>query len=291
MVRSVLLLTLVAVLTVGCAAGAPTGGSGPTGGSAPSPVPTTAQPAPPGVLDDPAALAAAGVAVLRPQVLATAAHDTAAFTQGLEVSNGVLLEGTGQRGQSQLRELDPTSGAVRRAVDLPGGQFGEGVTVAGSSVWQLTWTDGVAYERDRATLAVRRTAPLPREGWGVCADGARLVTSDGSDELVSRNPSTFDPTGSVRVTVAGAPLTQINELECTPGAIWANVWQTDRIVRIDPATGRVTAVVDATGLLPDDQRSTSDAVLNGIAAIPGTDEFWLTGKLWPTSFRVRFIPR
>lgn len=281
------LLAILVTIVVGCGTGTSPG----TASSAPSPVPTTQQPAPPPVLDDPRALAAAGVTVLRPQVVATAPHDTGAFTEGLELSDGVLLEGTGLRGRSQLREVDPATGAVRRAVDLPASQFGEGVTVIGSSIWQLTWTDGVAYERDRATLAVRRTVPLPREGWGLCADGSRLVSGDGSDELVVRDPATFAPVGSVHVRVAGQPLTQINELECTPSGIWANIWQTDHLVRIDPTIGRVTAVVDAAGLLPDDQRANSDAVLNGITAIPGTDQFWLTGKLWPTSFRVRFVPR
>ena len=235
------------------------------------------------------------VPVLHPQVLAELPHDTTAFTQGLEVDGGVLYEGTGLEGRSQLRELDPETGAVERSVPLPGQLFGEGVTVVGDRIWQLTWRDGVVLEWDRATLTLRRQVPLDGEGWGLCLDGGgppdarggRLVRSDGTDRLRFQDPDSFAEEGSVAVTLDGRPITQLNELECVDGQVWANVWQTDRIVRIDPADGRVTAVVDTAGLLPPDRRAGTD-VLNGIAAVPGTDEFLITGKLWPTIFRVRF---
>lgn len=241
------------------------------------------------VLDDDRSLAAAGVALLRPQVLSSVPHDPTAFTQGFEIAGDTLWEGTGRRGRSQLRALDPATGSVRRAVDLPPEVFGEGITVLPGRIWQLTWTDGVVYDRDPRNLAVRRTVPLGREGWGLCRDGSRLVSSDGSDELVFRDPSSFAPLGSVRVRAAGEPVSSLNELDCGEGEVWANVWPTDRIVRIDPADGRVTAVVDAAGLLPEDSRERAD-VLNGIAAVPGTDQFLITGKLWPLTFRVRFVP-
>ncbi|HEY4630986.1 MAG TPA: glutaminyl-peptide cyclotransferase, partial [Blastococcus sp.] len=196
-------------------------------------------------------------------------------------------EGTGLAGRSQLRELDPDTGKVRRAVPLPGQLFGEGIAVAGDSVWQLTWRDGVVLEWDRATLTLRRQLPLTGEGWGLCSDGARLVRSDGSDRLHFHDPQTFAETGSVAVTLRGTPVTRLNELECVGGQVWANVWQTDELVRIDPGTGAVTAVVNAAGLLDPQRRTTPDAVLNGIAAL-GDDEYLLTGKLWPVSFRVRF---
>ena len=242
--------------------------------------------------------AATGSAVprLRPEVLAELPHDPAAFTQGFEIDGGVLYEGTGLEGRSQLRELDPDTGAVRRSVPLPGQLFGEGITVVGDRIWQLTWRDGVALEWDRATLTLRREVPLDGEGWGLCDDGgeppdghgARLVRSDGTDRLRFHDPVTFAEQGSVAVTLDGAPVTQLNELECVGGQVWANVWQTDRIVRIDPATGQVTAVVDAAGLLDPARRAAAD-VLNGIAAVPGGDgEFLVTGKLWPVTFRVRF---
>ena len=249
------------------------------------------EPAGGSVLDDAAALDAAGVVRLRPQVLATVPHDRTAFTEGLELTadGSTLLEGTGRTGRSQLRELDPATGALRRAVDLPPAVFGEGVTVLPDRIWQLTWKDGVVYDRDPSTLAVRRGLPLEREGWGVCHDGPRLISSDGTPDLVVRDPTSFTPLATVPVRAAGVPVDQLNELECTPQGVWANVWQTDHIVRIDPTTGRVTAVVDAAGLLPVADRAGAD-VLNGIAAVPGTDEFLLAGKLWPTTFRVRFVP-
>lgn len=239
----------------------------------------------------------AGVPTLHPQVLAELPHDTSAFTEGLEIDGGVLYEGTGLEGRSQLRELDPRTGAVERSVPLPGRLFGEGVTVVGDRIWQLTWRDGVVLEWDRASLTLRREVPLTGEGWGLCRDGGgspdghggRLVRSDGTDRLHFHDPDSFAEQGSVAVTLDGAPVTELNELECVDGQVWANVWQTDRIVRIDPADGDVTAVVDAAGLLPPDRRAGTD-VLNGIAAVPGTDEFLITGKLWPTTFRVRFEP-
>jgi len=236
-----------------------------------------------------AAASPSAVLRLRPEVLAELPHDPAAFTQGFEIDGGVLYEGTGLEGRSQLRELDPDTGAVRRSVPLPGQLFGEGITVVGDRIWQLTWRDGVALEWDRATLTLRREVPLEGEGWGLCDDGGgRLVRSDGTDRLRFHDPVTFAEQGSVVVTLDGAPVTQLNELECVGGQVWANVWQTDRIVRLDPATGQVTAVVDAAGLLDPARRAAAD-VLNGIAAVPGGDgEFLVTGKLWPVTFRVRF---
>jgi glutaminyl-peptide cyclotransferase len=225
--------------------------------------------------------------VLHPQVLAELPHDTTAFTEGFEIDGDVLYESTGLEGRSELRELNPATGAVERSVPLPGQLFGEGLTVVGDRIWQLTWRDGVVLEWDRATLALRRRVPLDGEGWGLCLDGGRLVRSDGTDRLRFQNPDTFAEEGAVSVTLDGAPLTEINELECVDGQVWANVWRTDRIVRIDPADGRVTAVVDAAGLLDPARRAGTD-VLNGIAAVPGTDEFLITGKFWPVTFRVRF---
>ncbi len=267
-VRALLAAALLAL--AGCGAAAPTTPapaapvSAPT--SAPAPVPT-----------------------LHPEVLAELPHDPSAFTQGFEIDDGILYEGTGLEGRSQLRELDPQTGAVRRSVALPGALFGEGITVVGDRIWQLTWRDGVVLEWDRATLTLRREVPIQGEGWGLCTDGARLVRSDGTDRLRFHDPASFAELGSVAVTLDGAPVDRLNELECVDGQVWANVWQTDRIVRIDPATGRVTAVVDAAGLLDPSRRAGTD-VLNGIAAVPGDDgTFLVTGKLWPVTFRVRFV--
>lgn len=226
------------------------------------------------------------VPVIRPQVLAELPHDGTAFTQGLELYDGVLYEGTGQVGRSRIRALDPATGALRAETPLPPSYFGEGITVAGDVIWQLTWTDGVALEWDRATLRLHREVPVDGEGWGLCLLGdGRIARSDGTDRLRFHEPRDLRGTGSVPVTLNGAPVPDLNELECVGERVWANVWRTDRIVRIDPATGVVDLVVDATGLLDDERRRGAD-VLNGIAHVTG-DEYLLTGKLWPAMFRVR----
>jgi glutamine cyclotransferase len=231
---------------------------------------------------------AQSIPVLRPEVLAEVPHDPSAYTQGLELHEGTLYEGTGLEGRSQLRVLDPATGEVQRAESLPGQLFGEGIAVAGDRIWQLTWQDGVVLEWDRTTLTLRQQLPLDGEGWGLCNDGTRLVRSDGTDRLRFHDPVTFAETGSVTVTIDGEPVTQLNELECVDGQVWANVWPSDVLVRIDPASGQVTAAVDAAGLLDPEQRANADAVLNGIAALDN-DEYLLSGKLWPVSFRVRFV--
>jgi glutaminyl-peptide cyclotransferase len=233
---------------------------------------------------------------LRVDVLQTIPHDPEAFTQGLELADGVLYEGTGLEGESSIRSVDPETGRVEQKTDLSADLFGEGITVAGDTIWQITWQDGVAIRRDRTTLAEQQRVTYEGEGWGLChdPDADRLIMSDGSDRLTIRDVGTFAAEGEVAVRDdAGEPLTRINELECVPDKdgrvqVWANIWQTDEIVRIDPASGRVTATVDLADLLPEEDRAGAD-VLNGIAHIPGTDEFLVTGKLWPTMFRVRFV--
>jgi glutaminyl-peptide cyclotransferase len=233
---------------------------------------------------------------MRADVIESIPHDPRAFTQGLELVDGVLYEGTGLEGESTIRTVDPETGDVRKSADLPADMFGEGITVVGDTIWQITWQDGVAIERDRATLAERGRATYDGEGWGLCHDegGDRLIMSDGTDRLTYRNVTSFAEEGDIRVRDGdGEPVTQLNELECVPDQdgrvqVYANIWQTDRIVRIDPRSGRVTATVDLAGLLPEEDRAGAD-VLNGIAAVDGTDEFLVTGKLWPTMFRVRFV--
>ncbi|SDU61209.1 Glutamine cyclotransferase [Amycolatopsis keratiniphila] len=219
---------------------------------------------------------------LKVRVLSTLPHDPAAFTQGLEFSGETLYEGTGLVGKSSMR-AGPAGAAPTVRQELPG-LFGEGITVLGATAWQITWQDGVAIERDAKTLAELRRVTYTGEGWGLCHQAGRLVMSDGSSKLTFRDPVSFAPTGSVDVG-----RDQLNELECVGDSVYANVWQTDRILRIDAATGRVTGEIDASGLLDGAERGSAD-VLNGIAAVPGTDEFLITGKLWPRMFRVKFVP-
>ncbi|MCH7231157.1 glutaminyl-peptide cyclotransferase [Glycomyces sp. L485] len=230
---------------------------------------------------------APGVQRLGVEVIDTFDHDPAAFTQGLELRDGVFYESTGLYGSSDIRLVDPGTGDVLDSEALPGDEFAEGLTLTDDAVWQITWQEGVAYQRDLETLGVVDTVEYEGEGWGICHDGGRLVMSDGSAELTFRDPDTFAEQGTVEVTLEGEPLQRINELECVDGQVWANVWQTDEIVRIDPSTGEVGAVVDASGMLTQDAAATAD-VLNGIAAAEEEDTFYITGKLWPTMFLVRF---
>lgn len=218
-------------------------------------------------------------------------HDRSSFTQGWELVDGTLYEGTGTYGGSKLRAIDPETGNVRREVPLPSTLFGEGITVVGDRIWQLTWQEGVAILRDRADLSEISRAHYSGEGWGLCHDGERLVMSDGSARLTFRDPGTFERTGTVDVTIDGSPVDELNELECVDGPdgprVLANVWGSDEIVRIDARSGEVTAVIDASGLLSPEEQRDAD-VLNGIAAVPGTDQFLLTGKNWPHAYQVRF---
>ncbi|MCA9529432.1 MAG: glutaminyl-peptide cyclotransferase [Myxococcales bacterium] len=227
---------------------------------------------------------------LRPEVLARYPHDTEAFTQGLLWRNGHLFESTGLYGESSLREVDLRTGTVVRRHDLPADLFGEGLAAVRDHLVQLTWKHGTALVWRTADFSVARQFAYEGEGWGLCFDGEHLVMSDGSDRLVFRDPDSFAVARTVHVTRDGAPVRALNELECVDGAVYANVWQTDEIVRIDPRTGRVEATIDAGGLLDAASRGHAD-VLNGIAFVPETGHFLITGKLWPWVFEVRWVPR
>jgi glutaminyl-peptide cyclotransferase len=220
-------------------------------------------------------------------VLASLPHDTTSFTEGLQRDGTTLWEGTGLAGLSELRELDPDTGALVRSAPLPGKLWGEGIAVTGDTIWQLTYQDGVALRWDKATLKVKKQVALTGEGWGLCYDGNRLVQSDGSATLRFRNPTTFAQTGALTVTLDGKPVPQLNELECAGGQVWANVWPTTQLVRINPASGRVTAKVDGGGLLTPEQAQGTD-VMNGITWLGG-DEYLVTGKYWPVMLRVRIV--
>ena len=223
-------------------------------------------------------------------MLARYPHDTEAFTQGLLWRNGHLFESTGLYGESSLREVDLRTGTVVRRHDLPADLFGEGLAAVRDHLVQLTWKHGTALVWRTADFSVARQFAYEGEGWGLCFDGEHLVMSDGSDRLVFRDPDSFAVARTVHVTRDGAPVRALNELECVDGAVYANVWQTDEIVRIDPRTGRVEATIDAGGLLDAASRGHAD-VLNGIAFVPETGHFLITGKLWPWVFEVRWVPR
>ena len=224
---------------------------------------------------------------LKVKVLATRPHDPQAYTQGLLWHAGQLYESTGLYGSSSLREVKPETGEVLRSTPLPAKYFGEGLALVDDRLIQLTWQEGTAFVYGLARFDLRGQLAYTGEGWGLTWDGKRLIMSDGSDRLTFRDPVTFDSLGGVNVTAGGRPVLDLNELEWVDGVLYANVWQTDRILRIDPATGRVTAEIDAAGLLTDAERAGAE-VLNGIAWRPDTRTFYITGKKWPKMFEVVF---
>lgn len=232
--------------------------------------------------------ASTGPESLRVNVLATHPHDPEAFTQGLQMIDGQLYEGTGLEGHSQLRRIQLPTWSVEQHVDLPADVFGEGIAVVGDRIIEITWRNHIAYVWNRQTFAPVGQFHYEGEGWGLCYDGTHVVMSDGSDELFFRNPTTFEVERSVHVSRSGHEVDQLNELECVDGVVYANIWQTNRIARIDPANGHVTGWIDASGLLTEDERYSAD-VLNGITWLPDVRRFLITGKLWPRSFEVELV--
>jgi glutamine cyclotransferase len=232
----------------------------------------------------------AGLPVYGYTVVRTFPHDRDAFTQGLQFVDGEFYEGTGQNGRSSIRRVKIETGEVLQRRDLGPEHFGEGITVLGADLFQLTWQSGVAFVYDRVTFRPRRSFSYPGEGWGLTSDGTNLIMSDGTDALRILDPGTFKERRRLKVNAAGRPVDQLNELEYVKGEIYANVWQTDYVARIDPKTGRVTGWVDFSGLLTPRERLSVD-VLNGVAYDAAADRLFVTGKLWPKVFEVKLQPR
>ena len=218
-------------------------------------------------------------------------HDTSAFTEGLFVHDGELYEGTGDAdgtGASDIRRVELATGTVRRRRAVPAPYFGEGIAAVGSTLYALTYKHGKAFTFDLQTLAPRpATFAYPGEGWGLTTDGAVLIMSDGTARLRFLDPTTFAVRRTVDVHDGVSPVSQLNELEWVRGEILANVWQSDQIVRIDPATGAVREWIDLTGLLPARDRTGREDVLNGIAYDSTTARLFVTGKRWPRLFEIR----
>lgn len=218
-------------------------------------------------------------------------HDADAFTQGLLLHQGLLYESTGLVGRSSLRSVIPETGEVVRQRAIPAPYFAEGLALVGDELLQLTYTAGKLFRWDRETFSPLGEQDYEGEGWGLCFDGEALWMSDGSAELERRDPDTFAVLDSVTVLRDGERVARLNELECVGDAVYANVWLTDEIVRVDKESGRVTATVDAAplrSLMPGGM--VRDAVLNGVAYDEERDLFLVTGKLWPSLFEVRFVP-
>jgi glutamine cyclotransferase len=229
---------------------------------------------------------------LRAEVVQVLPHDDSSFTEGLEVHEGSLYESSGGYGQSGVQEADLASGRVRRRVALPASWFGEGLTVVGRGIWQLTWREHTAVFRDIQNLSEQRRARYDGEGWGLCHDTERrrLVMGDGSATLSLRDPDSFELLGRVTVHDGDRAVPGLNELECTGGDVWANIWPTEAIARIDPETWRVTAILRL-GPLPDLPPAARRAGnVNGIAVDPSSGDLLITGKNWPHIYRVRTRP-
>ncbi len=223
------------------------------------------------------------------EVLRRFPHDTTAYTQGLLYVDGQLFESTGQLRRSQVRRLDLETGQVLAATSLPNDRFGEGLALLGNRLYQLTWQTNVGYVYEAETLALVDSFAYEGEGWGLATDGTSLIMSDGTANLRYLDPETFEVTQEVSVHDQGSALTSLNELEYIDGVLYANIYQSDRMVRIDPTTGEVQAWFNLRGLLPDEERSRTTDVLNGIAYNEETGYLLVTGKFWPALFEIRLV--
>jgi glutamine cyclotransferase len=225
------------------------------------------------------------------QVVKAYPHDGAAFTQGLVYVDGTLYESTGLNGQSSVRRVNLATGKVLQKQSVDPAYFAEGLTEWEGKLIQLTWQSGIGFIYDRTTLRLKGTFNYSGEGWGLTHDGRRLILSDGTATLRFLNPDSFREIGHVVVRDHGNPVQDLNELEFIKGEVYANVWHTNRIARISPATGEVLGWIDLTGLISQRSLPHSEAVLNGIAYDSANDRLFVTGKLWPKLFEIRLSPK
>lgn len=231
--------------------------------------------------------AAAALPLYTYEVVNTYPHDPGAFTQGLVFLDGALLESTGLNGQSSLRKVDLPTGEVLKRVEVPAEYFAEGLALLNGKLFQLTWQNHKGFVYDLASFQLEKEFTYEGEGWGLATDGRSLILSDGTDQIRFLDPATFAVQRTIRVLAHDQPVERLNELEYIKGEIYANVWGSDYVVRIDPATGTVTGVIDFTGLLPAGDRRIDTDVLNGIAYDAKGDRLFITGKKWPKLFEVR----
>lgn len=220
------------------------------------------------------------------EVVASYPHDTKAFTEGLLIQDGQLYESTGMEGTSWVRKVDLKTGAVQQQHDVDKQYFGEGMVIWDDRIITLTWKGQKGFILDRETFAPKGEWAYPGEGWSLTRDDTQIYMSDGTSQIRKIDPATLQETGRIEVKMNGRAIDKLNELEFIKGEIWANVFETDRIVRIDPATGNVTGVVYLGGILPLEERRKVD-VLNGIAYDKVADKIYVTGKYWPKLFEIR----
>jgi len=239
----------------------------------------------------------ASVAMYDYEIVKTYPHDPKAFTQGLEFHDGILYEGTGGKDGddffSSLRKVDYATGKVLQKHDLPREYFGEGITILNAKVYQLTWREMTAFEYDVKDFKLLRELRYSGQGWGLTNDGTNLIMSNGTHVINVVNPQDFKTIRTIVVNdEKGKPLMELNELEYVKGEIWANIWQTGWIVRIDPATGKLLGRIDLSKLADDEQAKNKRAdVMNGIAYDAAGDRLFVTGKLWPGLFEIKVNPR
>jgi glutamine cyclotransferase len=224
------------------------------------------------------------------RIVHTYPHDPHAFTQGLVFADGHLYESTGINGKSSLRMLDLSTGRILQEQPVDSKYFAEGLTAWASTLVQLTWETHVAFVYDRFSFRLLRTFSYSGEGWGLTHDAKSLLLSDGTPTLRFLDPATFKEIRRLTVKDHGKPISDINELEYIDGQVYANIWHSDRIARISPRTGKVLGWIDLAGLLPPSDRSTPEAVLNGIAWDAEHNRLFVTGKLWPKLFEISIVP-
>jgi glutamine cyclotransferase len=218
-------------------------------------------------------------------------HDPGAYTQGLFYLNGVMYESTGLNGLSSIRKVRLETGEVLQKHDIPEQYFGEGIINWKDRLVEITWKSEIGFIYDLNSFAAKGQFMYSGEGWGLTQDGKRIIMSDGTAELRFWDPETLRETGRITVTDEGRPVDQLNELEWIKGEVYANVYQTNRIARIDPSSGKITGWIDLTGILPPADRFRQVDVLNGIAYDARTDRLFVTGKLWPKLFEIKLVKK
>lgn len=243
-----------------------------------------------GLLALAAATPRAAIPVYGARVVHAYPHDAGAFTEGLFYQGGFLYESTGLSGRSSIRKVRLQTGEVVERRDGPAGDFGEGIVAWKDRLIQLTWQSGKGYVYDLASFQPRSSFRYPGEGWALTHDDRRLIMTDGTADIRFLDPDTLKETGRITVTADGRPVRNLNEVEWVKGEIYANLWLTNRIARIDPRSGRVTGWIDLSDLVASVAKADDDAVLNGIAYDVARDRLFVTGKLWPRLFEIRLTP-
>ena len=229
------------------------------------------------------------VPVERVEIVRVFPHDSRAFTEGLLYLDGRIYESTGMEGRSSIREVRLEDGKVTKQAVIPPQYFGEGLVNWGTKLISLTWQNGIGFIWDRATFRKLGEWRYPGEGWALTHNGREIIMSDGTPRLRFLDPATLKEKRSVTVTAAGKLVSRLNEIEYVKGDVLANIWMTDRIARIDPATGRVKAWIDLSALSAGVPKRTTDDVLNGIAYDAKGDRLFVTGKNWPRLYQIRVI--